>query len=201
MPRHGVQHHIPTQGPPLHACARRLPPDKLRLAKEEFQRMEELGIIRRSDSPWASPLHMVPKATGGWRLCGDYRRLNEATTPDRYPVPHIQDFAANLHGARIFSKVDLAMVRVPGEAGPWRLHTLSDDEDDETLEEVDEEEEDDEDAEGEGEGNGDEEEGAEEEGDETEGNVVKRPAEEQDEVESKRQKSENGESTKPKTEA
>jgi len=69
--------------------------------------MERLGIIRRSDSPWASPLHIVPKPNGGWRPCGDYRRLNDATTPDRYPVPHVQDFSPHLAGRLVFSKVDL----------------------------------------------------------------------------------------------
>uniref|UniRef100_A0A5S6Q3A6 Reverse transcriptase domain-containing protein n=1 Tax=Trichuris muris TaxID=70415 RepID=A0A5S6Q3A6_TRIMR len=69
--------------------------------------MEEMGIVRRSNSPWSSPLHMVPKASGGWRPCGDYRRLNKATTSDWYPVPHVQDFSANLDGVKLFSKIDL----------------------------------------------------------------------------------------------
>lgn len=102
--RHGVEHHISMEGPPVHARACRLDPRKLAIAKDEFAAMEKLGIIWHSNSPWASPLHLVPKANGGWRPCADYWRLNGVTTPDRYPVSHIQDFSAHLAGASIFLK-------------------------------------------------------------------------------------------------
>lgn len=69
--------------------------------------MLKLGICRPSNSPWASLLHIVPKPSGGWSPCGDYRRLNGQTLPDRYPISHIQDFNYLLEGTSIYSIVDL----------------------------------------------------------------------------------------------
>ena len=87
---------------------RRLAPDKLKIAKAEFNHLLDMGIVRPSDSPWASPLHIAPKTTPGeWRPCSDYRALNSITIPNRYPIPHIQDFASSLHGMNVISKIDL----------------------------------------------------------------------------------------------
>ena len=107
QPTHGVELHIDTTGPPVFARPRRLAPDKLAAAKKEFELMEKLGIIRKSSSPWSSPLHIVPKRDGGFRPCGDFRRLNNVTTPDRYPIPYLSDATHFLEGKTIFSKVDL----------------------------------------------------------------------------------------------
>jgi len=69
--KHNIEHHIVTQGRPTFSHARRLPADKFTEAKAEFLKIEEAGIIRRSNSPWSSPLHLVPKQSGLetlWRL-------------------------------------------------------------------------------------------------------------------------------------
>ncbi|MFO0006913.1 MAG: hypothetical protein ACK559_37935, partial [bacterium] len=63
-PRHGVRHFVETSGRPVFAKARRLDPDKLKIAEAEFRSLEAAGIVRQSNSPWSSPLHMVPKADG-----------------------------------------------------------------------------------------------------------------------------------------
>ena len=106
-PTHRVQHFLITEGRPVTAKYRRLDNERLEAAKKEFAEVEKQGIIRRSSSNWASPLHMVKKADVTWRPCGDYRQLNLQTKPDLYTCPNIADLTARLEGCTIFSKLDL----------------------------------------------------------------------------------------------
>jgi hypothetical protein len=103
--RHNTTHHIQTTpGPPV-AC--HLAPHRLAAAKTEFNAMLQDGTARRAEGPWSSALHLAPKKDGGWRPCGEYWALNARTIPDRYPVPHIQDYSHRLFGCTTFSEIDL----------------------------------------------------------------------------------------------
>jgi Reverse transcriptase (RNA-dependent DNA polymerase)/RNase H-like domain found in reverse transcriptase len=105
--RHGIEQRIFTTGRPVTARYRSLDVAKYKAARDELFQMERDGIVRRSTSCWASPLHMVRKPDGTWRPCGDYRRLNVRTVPDRYTCPNMADLSARLAGTRVFSKLDL----------------------------------------------------------------------------------------------
>jgi cleavage and polyadenylation specificity factor subunit 1 len=105
---HNTEHVIETTGRPLASRARRLTPEKLRVARQTFEELLRRGEVRASKSPWATPLQIVPKkGPEKWRVCGDYRRLNSVTKPDKYPVPNIGDFNTRLSGSRRFTKIDI----------------------------------------------------------------------------------------------
>ncbi|GFT74679.1 retrovirus-related Pol polyprotein from transposon opus [Trichonephila clavipes] len=106
--KHNVVHYIDTFGPPVCAKPRRIAPDRLKIVKMEFQHMLDLGHMRPSSSNYSSPLHMVPKKeSNDGRPVGDFRSLNAQTKKNKYPIPSILDFTSDLHGANIFSHIDL----------------------------------------------------------------------------------------------
>ena len=68
---------------------------------------------------------MVPKKNGDWRPCSNYRSLNAQTVPDRYPIPHIQDFTQRLAGARVSLKTDLVWVYYQIPVEPIDVHNTA----------------------------------------------------------------------------
>ena len=104
---------------PVSFRSRPLTGEKLKIAKEEFQFLLDAGVIRRSESPWASPLHLVPKREfGKWRTCVDFRLLNTICEDDKYPIPNLNSLLMSLHGKRIFSKLDLQRAYLQIDVNP-----------------------------------------------------------------------------------
>ena len=65
----------------------RVPEVRRQVIREEVQKMLGLGVIEESHCTWSSPIVLVKKPDGSWRFCNDFRKLNEISLCDAYPMP------------------------------------------------------------------------------------------------------------------
>ena len=99
---------------PVRQPVRRTPFALRNKVDEMVQEMLVQEVIQPSQSPWASPIVLVKKKDGGMRFCIDYRRLNQVTKLDVFPLPRIDDTLDLLSGAKYFTTLDLA-------SGYWQV--------------------------------------------------------------------------------
>ncbi|KAL1251467.1 hypothetical protein QQF64_019263 [Cirrhinus molitorella] len=134
-----IQHDIQTPaGVIVRQRPYRIPEARRQAVEEEVQDMLKLGVIEPSRSPWSSPVVMVPKPDGTLRFCNDFRRLNEISEFDGYPMPRVDELLDRLGRARYISTLDLTkgywQVPLTKEAKPktafstpsghWQYRTL-----------------------------------------------------------------------------
>ena len=105
-----LQHQIRlTTDVPINVRQYRLSPGELAEVTRQMEALLKAGLIEKSASPYNAPLLCVKKANGTIRVCVDFRKLNEITIKDTYPMPRIDDLFDRLgQGAQIFSALDLA---------------------------------------------------------------------------------------------
>ena len=95
------------EGPPVKCRYRPIPPDLEGNLRRQRDRWLQEDVIEPSDSPWSSNLVPVKKKNGEIRWCVDWRRLNDVTYKDSWPMPTVQDTLSRLAGSRVFSGVDM----------------------------------------------------------------------------------------------
>ncbi|KAK9874212.1 hypothetical protein WA026_002568 [Henosepilachna vigintioctopunctata] len=116
-----VSHRIDTGNAyPIRQAPRRLPLAKQGEVAELIESMKEKGVIEESSSPWSAPVVLVKKKDGTTRFCVDYRKLNDVTKKDSYPLPRIDDTLTTLAGSKWFSTLDL-------KSGYWQVKIHPDD--------------------------------------------------------------------------
>ena len=104
-----VQHRIDTgDHPPIKQAPRRIPMHQQGTVRQHVDDMLQHGLVQPSISPWAAPIVLVKKNDGSTRFCVDYRKLNDVTRKDAYPLPRIDETLDALDGAKVFTILDLA---------------------------------------------------------------------------------------------
>lgn len=92
---------------PISIAPYRMAPAELKELKIQLEDLEKKGFIWPSVSPWGAPALFFQKKDGSMRLCIDYRKLNQVTIKNKYPLPRIDDLLDQLRGSKSFSKIDL----------------------------------------------------------------------------------------------
>ncbi|GJU89213.1 putative reverse transcriptase domain-containing protein [Tanacetum coccineum] len=85
----------------------RLAHSELEELSGQLKELQDKGFIRPSSSPWGAPVLFIKKKDGSFRMCIDYKELNNLTIKNRYPPPRIDDLFDQLLGSQYFSKIDL----------------------------------------------------------------------------------------------
>ena len=110
-----VKHHIELNNyTPIKDRYRQIQPQQYEEVRKHLKEMLDIRAIRRSNSPWASPVVLVRKKDGSLRFCIDLRKLNARTFKDAYSIPRIEDALDSLNGACIFISLNL-------KSGYWQV--------------------------------------------------------------------------------